>query len=156
LPRTLTSRVPIDISLIISPTRFQLTITGFIKAMSGVAMACKYRHFMSSFLQANCSVNYQSLGSADAQVRVEKDNALLRFIRHDDAVSCWVFTEIFQGDRVPPIWSSCYSLACKAGAHGVCGEDKCHCGDATLKDIITPCRCLRYRSQILACIRVLR
>ena len=94
LPRTLTSSVP-KIFARISTTlqgrgihEAMYTITGFVEAVAWIAMGCEDNHSMPKTLQANSRINYKTLGTAYAKVRVEEDNCLRR-CRHcydDDGV----------------------------------------------------------------------
>ena len=94
LPRTLTSSVP-KIFAHISVTlkgrgshEARYTITGFVEAVARIAMRCEDDHSMSKMLQTDSRIDYKTLGTAYAKVRVEEDNCLRR-CRHcydDDGV----------------------------------------------------------------------
>jgi len=58
-----------------------LTVASFVKAMAGIAMRREDGDLVAAILQPDGGINYQSLGPADAQVRMEEDNVLLR-VRH--------------------------------------------------------------------------
>ena len=54
-----------------------LTIARLIEAMVRIAVGSKDGNLVSTVLQSHSSVNDESLGSANAQIRVEEDNVLL-------------------------------------------------------------------------------
>jgi hypothetical protein len=55
-----------------------LTVPGFVEAMAGIAMRCEDGDLVATVLQPNGGIDDQSFGPADAQVRVEEDDMLLR------------------------------------------------------------------------------
>ena len=59
------------------------TIARFVEAVLGVTVARKNCHLMPPFLKADCGIDDQAFGAANAQVWVEEDDMLrLRFFRH--------------------------------------------------------------------------
>lgn len=84
LPRTLTSSVPktfAHISVTLQSRgshKARYTITCFVEAVARIAMGCEDDHSMSKTLQADSGINYKTLGTAYAKVRMEKDNCLRR------------------------------------------------------------------------------
>lgn len=75
LPRTLTSRVPNEISMI-HGFKIYPTISCFIKAMLRITMTCENHNFVSSVLQTYGCIYYESFCSTNAQVRMKEDNVL--------------------------------------------------------------------------------
>lgn len=53
----------------------QLTVASFVKAVLGIAVRGEDGDFVAEILQADCGVDYETLGTANAQVRVEEDDA---------------------------------------------------------------------------------
>lgn len=58
-------------------SRLLLTITGFLEAMPWIAMRREDGNLVPTRLETNSSINDQSLGTANAEIWVEKDDALL-------------------------------------------------------------------------------
>lgn len=52
------------------------TISGFRKAMLGIAMARVDYNLVATLLKSNSSINNQPLGASDSQVGMQKDNGL--------------------------------------------------------------------------------
>ena len=87
-PRTFTVRVPscivqvsatVQISAGIRKHNRELTVARFVKAMGGVAMRCEYGDLVPSFLEPHGSIDYKTLGTTNAQIRMEEDYVLLLF-----------------------------------------------------------------------------
>lgn len=57
------------------------TVSGLVKAVFRITMACEDDNLMAPVLQSHGSVNYQPLGTANAKIWMEKDNSLLFFRR---------------------------------------------------------------------------
>lgn len=53
------------------------TITGFVKAMLRIAVACEDDDLVAAVLKADSGIDDESLSSADSQVRVQEDYGLL-------------------------------------------------------------------------------
>jgi hypothetical protein len=59
----------------------ELTIAGFIKAVSRVTVRREDGDLVAAFLQRDCRIYNETLGAANAEIRVEEDGVLLR-LRH--------------------------------------------------------------------------
>lgn len=57
--------------------RLLLTITSFLEAVARIAMRRKDGDFVATRLKTDSGINDQSLGTANAQIWVEEDDALL-------------------------------------------------------------------------------
>lgn len=77
-PRTRTSRVPFYIVRErCSSIREYFTISCFIETMLRIAVAGKNDNFVTTILQAHCSVNDQSFRAAYPKIRMKKSYILL-------------------------------------------------------------------------------
>ena len=83
LPRIRTSRVPGgEIALLVIDQKKQkdpsnLTIAGFIKAVTWIAVTSEDGDMVPSALETDCCVDHQSLGAADAEIRMDEDDVFL-------------------------------------------------------------------------------
>lgn len=78
------------------------TISRFVKAMFGIAMAGENDNFMATILQPHCSVDDQPLRSSDTQVRVEEEYVLLLVdCRHDRICN----PKRVEGEKGPSVWT---------------------------------------------------
>lgn len=57
------------------------TVSGLVKAVFRITMACEDDNLVAPVLQSHSSVDYQPLGTANAKIWMEKDNGLLLFCR---------------------------------------------------------------------------
>lgn len=57
------------------------TVSGLVKAVFGITMACEDDNLVAPVLQSHSGVNHQPLGTANAKIWMEKDNCLLLLFR---------------------------------------------------------------------------
>lgn len=75
------------------------TITRFVEAVLGIAMARKNCHLMPPFLKADGGIDDQALSASNAQIWVEEDDMFcLRFFRHCGGFEAFSSSVSWQAD----------------------------------------------------------
>lgn len=83
LPRTRTSRVPEEVSEgQLRGESGSCTIVAFVEAVGWIAVVGVDDYFVAAGLEADCGVDDETLGAADAEVWMEEDDGAWEFGRH--------------------------------------------------------------------------